>query len=338
MSIRLGAVAAHAGVSTATVSRVLNGRAGVSEATRASVLASIDVLGYERPSQLLARRSGQIGLVVPELDDPVIPLFAQFIESCLAQNGYMPLLCTRTRGGITEAEYVELLRDHGVSGIIFVAGLHADSTADLSHYHRISDVGLPTVCINGFANEVEATFISTDDISAMEQAVKHLAMLGHTQIGLAVGPERLVPSQRKVAGFTQAIHAHLGPDAQVHVASGLQSVAGGTTSATSLLALGCTAIVCGSDLIALGAIRAVRRQGLSVPHDVSIIGYDDSMLMAFADPALTTIRQPVLAMGSAAVDALIDEISGHPRLRDELLFTPELVLRDSTTKAPNTRH
>ncbi|MFT4157318.1 MAG: LacI family DNA-binding transcriptional regulator [Microbacterium sp.] len=329
MSIRLGEVAAHAGVSTATVSRVLNNRAGVSESTRASVLASIDVLGYQRPTQLLARRSGQVGLVVPELDDPVIPLFAQFIESCLAQHGYMPLLCTRTPGGITEGEYVELLRDNGVSGIIFVAGLHADSTADLSHYRRLSEIGLPTVCINGFAAEIEATFISTDDQSAMDQAVKHLAMLGHTRIGLAVGPERLVPSQRKSAGFARAIRAHLG-DVEVRVASGLPSVAGGSSSATSLLAEGCTAIVCGSDLIALGAVRAARREGLSVPFDVSVIGYDDSMLMGFADPALTTIRQPVLAMGTAAVDALIDEIAGRSRLRSELLFAPELVLRDST--------
>lgn len=319
------------------MSRVLNNRAGVSDATRAAVLASVDVLGYQRPAQLVPRRAGQVGLVVPELDDPVIPLFAQFIESCLAQAGFMPVLCTRTPGGVTEPEYVDLLRDHGVAGMIFVAGLHADSTADLGHYHRLIESGLPTVFINGYADEINAAFVSTDDIVAMDQAVKHLVELGHTRIGLAIGPDRFVASQRKSAGFSRAMRRHLGEGADPQIAAGLHSVEGGTAATTRLLGQGCTAIVCGSDLIALGAIRAARRQSLVVPHDVSIIGYDDSRLMAFTDPALTTIRQPVLAMGSAAVDALVNEIAGHSRLRDELLFTPELVLRESTGSVPRRR-
>ncbi|MFT4213603.1 MAG: LacI family DNA-binding transcriptional regulator [Microbacterium sp.] len=337
MGANLSAVAAHAGVSTATVSRVLNGRAGVSEATRASVLASVDVLGFQRPAQLIPRRSGQIGLIVPELDDPVVPLFAQFIESCLAQAGYMPLLCTRTPGGVTESEYVDLLRGHGVAGIIFVSGLHGDSTADLTHYHRLIDSGIPTVLIGGYTDEIDAAFVSTDDIAAMDQAVRHLVELGHTRIGLAVGSDRFVASQRKSAGFARAVHKYLGSDAEVHIASSLSTVEGGAAAATRLVGEQCTAIVCGSDLIALGAIRAVRREGLEVPRDVSIVGYDDSRLMAFTDPALTTIRQPVLAMGSAAVDALVDEIGGQARLRDEMLFTPELVLRESTASVPVSR-
>ncbi len=271
---------------------------------------------------------------MPELDDPVVPLFAQFIESSLAQAGYMPLLCTRTVGGVSEPEYVDLLREHGVAGIIFVAGLHGDSTADLTHYHRLTDSGLPTVLINGYAAEIDTAFISTDDAAAMDQAVKHLVALGHATIGLAVGPDRLVASQRKATGFADAIRRQVGENAPVRVATGLHSVEGGTAAAVRLLDDGCTAIVCGSDLIALGAIRAARRRGLSVPRDVSIIGYDDSRLMAFTDPALTTIRQPVIAMGAAAVDTLVNEIAGQSKLRDELLFTPELVLRESTGSAP----
>lgn len=332
MGANLGEVAAHAGVSTATVSRVLNNRAGVAEATRAAVLASVDVLGYQRPTQLVARRSGQIGLVVPELDDPVIPLFAQFIESCLAQAGFMPLLCTRTPGGVSEPEYVELLREHGVSGIIFVAGLHGDSTADLGHYHKLITSGLPTVFINGYAAELDAPFVSSDDHAAMHQAVRHLAELGHEHIGLAVGPDRLVVSQRKSEGFTRAIRATFGADAQLRIASGLPTVEGGTAAATRLISEGATAVVCGSDLIALGAVRAAQRLGLTVPSDVSVVGYDDSRLMAFTDPAMTTVRQPVLAMAAAAVETLVNEIAGHTHLRDEMIFSPELIVRESTAR------
>lgn len=267
---------------------------------------------------------------MPELDDPVVPLFAQMIESCLAQSGFIPVLCSRTPGGATEQEYIEMLRGQGVAGIISVAGAHGDSTADLAHYHQLTESGLPLVLINGYTAEIDAAFISTDDGLAMDQAVRHLADLGHTKIGLAVGPDRFVASQRKASGFIRALTRYLGSKPETHTAMGFSSVEGGTASARRLLAEGCTAIVCGSDLIALGAIRAARRENLSVPGDISIIGYDDSRLMAFTDPALTTIRQPVLAMSAAAVEALINEITGQSRLRDELLFAPELVLREST--------
>ena len=104
-----------------------------------------------------------------------------------------------------------------------------------------------------------------------------------------------------------------------------------------LLESGCTAIVCGSDLMALGAIRAVRDAGRQVPRDVSVVGYDDSPLIAFTDPPLTTLRQPVQGMGEAAVRALVDEIAGQHAPRAEYVFRPELVVRGSTGAAPGAR-
>src|SRR5918995_4951584 len=109
MTKRLAEVAKKAGVSEATVSRVLNGRSGVSEATRASVLTALDVLGYERPTKLRGERGRLVGLVLPELVNPIFPAFAEVIGGALAQQGFTPVLCTRTAGGVTEAEYVELL-------------------------------------------------------------------------------------------------------------------------------------------------------------------------------------------------------------------------------------
>jgi DNA-binding LacI/PurR family transcriptional regulator len=158
-------------------------------------------------------------------------------------------------------------------------------------------------------------------------AVQHLVDLGHERIGLAVGPNRFVPVRRKVEGFMAA----LGEGALVQHT--LFSVEGGHAAAGALLDKGCTGIVCGSDLMALGAVRAARERGLTVPGDVSVVGYDDSPLVAFTDPPLTTIRQPVEAMGAAAVNALLEEIGGNPVQRAEFVFQTELVVRGSTAQA-----
>ena len=332
---RLTDLAEQAGVSTATVSRVLNGKNGVSPATRQAVLAALDVLGYERPEKLRTRSAGLVGLVVPELSNPVFPAFAQVIESMLAERGYTPLLCTQSPGGTTEDQYVEMLLEHEVDGIVFVSGLHADTSASQERYHRLRSRGLPIVLVNGFAEGIDAPFISPDDSASMDLAVGHLVSLGHRSIGLAIGPDRFVPAQRKVVSFAEQLRRQLGEeDAAAHVVTTLFTVEGGQAAASELIASGHTAIVCGSDLMALGAIRAARARGLRVPDDISIVGYDDSPLSAFPDPPLTTVRQPVRAMGEAAVSALISEIGGIRAPRTELVFHPELIVRGSTGAAP----
>src|SRR6185436_18997781 len=166
MRARLSDIARQAQVSEATVSRVLNDRPGVSAETRRAVVTALDVLGYERPERLRKRSAGLVGLVVPELDNPIFPAFAQIIESVMAQQGYTPVLCTQTPGGVTEDEYVEMLLDRQVSGIAFVSGLHADTTADPERYHRLVARRLPIILINGFVEGVEAPFISCDDRTA----------------------------------------------------------------------------------------------------------------------------------------------------------------------------
>jgi LacI family transcriptional regulator, repressor for deo operon, udp, cdd, tsx, nupC, and nupG len=333
---RLSDIARQAGVSEATVSRVLNDRPGVSQDTRQLVLTALDVLGYERPERLRKRSAGLVGLVVPELDNPVFPLFAQVIESSLAQHGFTPVLCTQTYGGITEDEYVELLLDRQVAGIVFLSGLHADTSADPERYRALVARPLPIVLINGYVATVDAPFISCNDQAAGELAVRHLASLGHRRIGLISGPSRYLPVQRKITGYRTAMRTILGStDAELDdlVELSLFGVEGGDAAACRVLDQGATAIVCGSDLMALGAIRAARARGLSVPGDVSIVGYDDSPLMGFTDPPLTTIRQPVRAMSIAAVRALVDEISHDPAPRSEYMFRPELVVRASTGPA-----
>ena len=338
MAARLSEIAAQAQVSEATVSRVLNDKPGVSTETRQAVLTALDVLGYERPARLRKRSAGLVGLVVPELDNPIFPAFAQVIESVLAQAGYPPVLCTQTAGGVTEDEYVEMLLDRQVSGIVFVSGLHADTAADHDRYRKLVARKLPIVLITGYVEGIEAPFVSCDDRAAADLAVSHLVALGHRRIGLISGPERFLPVQRKIAGFKAAMARLLDvgeAEASSLISLSLFGVEGGAAAAGRLLDRGVTGIVCGSDLMALGAIREARARGLHVPNDVSVVGYDDSPLIAFTDPPLTTMRQPVSAMAVAGVTALIDEINGHAAPHSEYMFSADLVVRGSTAIAPS---
>ncbi|AXI76719.1 LacI family DNA-binding transcriptional regulator [Peterkaempfera bronchialis] len=334
MTRRLAEVAKKVGVSEATVSRVLNDKPGVSDSTRAAVLTALDVLGYERPTQLRGERARLVGLVLPELQNPIFPAFAEVVGGALAQQGFTPVLCTQTAGGVSEADYVDLLLQQHVSGVVFFGGLYAQADSPHEHYERLAERGLPTVLLNAAIDDLDFPRVSCDDAVAVEQSVGHLVSLGHRRIGMVLGPPDHMPSRRKLAaGRVACERAGLElPDSRVERA--LFSLEGGQAAATRLLQQGVTAIVCASDPLALGSVRAARRRGLTVPGDISVVGYDDSSFMTCTDPPLTTVRQPIEAMGRAAVELLAGEIAGVRVTHDELLFEPELVVRGSTGPAP----
>ncbi|MFI6320056.1 LacI family DNA-binding transcriptional regulator [Nonomuraea sp. NPDC050556] len=327
MTRRLAEVAKKVGVSEATVSRVLNGKPGVSDATREAVLTALDVLGYERPTQLRGDRARLVGLVLPELQNPIFPAFAEVVGGALAQQGFTSVLCTRTVGGVTEAEYVDLLLQQQVSGVVFAGGLYAQADASHAHYELILERKLPTVLVNAAVEHLHFPQVSSDDVVAAEMAIRHLRALGHERIGLVLGPRDHMPSRRKLDTFL----ADGGDPGDVEHT--IFSLEGGHAAATRLVKRGVTGIVCASDLLALGAVRAARRAGLAVPQDVSVIGYDDSALMNCTEPPLTTVRQPIDAMGRAAVELLVAQIDRAVVPADELLFEPELVVRASTARA-----
>lgn len=327
---RLAEVAQKVGVSEATVSRVLNGKPGVSENTRESVLTALDVLGYERPSQLRGERARLIGLVLPELQNPIFPAIAEVVGGSLAQRGLTPVLCTRTAGGLSEADYVSMLLEQHVSGMVFAGGHFAEADAPHAHYERLLELGVPVVLFNAAVEHLGFPQVSTDDAVAVEQAYRHLVSLGHERIGMILGPRDHIPSQRKLAAFTELVARDgrtIRPGDVEHVMFALE---GGQAATTRMLREGISAVICASDPLALGAVRAARRAGLSVPGDLSVVGFDDSAFMNCTEPPLTTVRQPIEALGRAAVTLLVNQIDGAAVSADELLFEPELVVRGST--------
>jgi DNA-binding LacI/PurR family transcriptional regulator len=301
------------------------------------VLAAVDVLGYERPTQLRGDRARLVGLVLPELQNPIFPALADVVGDALAQQGFTPVLCTRTAGGVSEAEYIDLLLQHHVSGVVFAGGLYAQAAAPHEHYRRLADRNLPVVLVNAGIDDLGFPRVSCDDGVAVDQALGHLVALGHQRIGLVLGTADHVPSARKLAAFRAgAAAAGLAapPEVVEHTTFSLEA---GQVAATKLIDRGVTGLICASDVLALGSIRAARRRGMSVPEQVSVIGYDDSPFMNCIGPPLTTVRQPIEAMGRTAVELLVAQMDRAEVGADELLFEPELVVRASTAPARRPR-
>ncbi|MEU3997821.1 substrate-binding domain-containing protein, partial [Streptomyces fungicidicus] len=262
--------------------------------------------------------------------NPIFPAFAEVIGGALAQLGLTPVLCTQTRGGVSEADYVDLLLQQQVSGVVFAGGLYAQADAPHDHYRRLAERNIPVVLVNAAIEDLGFPAVSCDDAVAVEQAWRHLSSLGHERIGLVLGPGDHMPSARKLA----AARAVAGEVPEAHVARAMFSIEGGHAAASRLIERGVTGFICASDPLALGVVRAARRKGLDVPERISVVGYDDSALMNCTEPPLTTVRQPIEAMGRAVVELLNAQINGSTVAPDELLFEPELVVRGSTAQAP----
>src|SRR5258706_5283045 len=189
--------------------------------------------------------------------------------------------------------------------------------------------GLPAVLVNAAIDDVGFPRVSVDDGHAVDQAFNHLVSLGHKRIGLILGPADHAPSNRKLAAF-KAAATFSNTVNEDDVERVIFSMEGGRAGATRLIKHGVTAMICASDVQALGAIRAARRLGHEVPDDISVVGFDDSLFMNCTDPPLTTVRQPIQKMGQAAVALLVSQVGGTSVPTDEMLFEPELVVRGST--------
>ncbi|CAN5169832.1 LacI family DNA-binding transcriptional regulator [soil metagenome] len=350
MRPKLKDVAAVAGVSTATVSRVVNDRPGVSDDVRERVNDALRQMQWEPTGMRGSRRARTVGLLVPELTNPVFPAFAQGIEQRLSLSGMTTVLCTSTPDGVSESEHVEDLLELGVSALVFVAGSHADTEADHAIFADLASRDVPVVVVNGRSPDItQAASVTCDDTEAGRLATAHLASLGHQRIGLAAGGLRYVAGQRRADGWAKALS-----DAGLHVGvsvtaeegeSALDSqtsplcedsytIAGGRRAGDVLLDEGVTAIVAASDLIAIGVLQAARVRGLRVPEDLSVVGYDDSLLMPHVDPPLTTVRQPVDDICRAIAAMCVAAGNGQPLRTSELAYQPELIARGSTGPAP----
>jgi DNA-binding LacI/PurR family transcriptional regulator len=320
-------VAALAGVSEPTVSRVLNGREGVGSATRERVIAALGSLGFHEVPEPRPPRRDVIGLVCGEFLNPVFPTFVHHISTELARRSYLTSIMVTDRDLAPEDRCVRELEQSGVDGLVFIAGLHAEVDGDLGHYRRLHDQGTPIVLVNGAATDLDVPHVRCDEGAGACQAVSHLVKLGHTRIGCLLGSSRYVPTTRFIAGYREMMARHGLPEPDDAIVETAFTLEGGRAGATRLLDAGITAMIAGNDLMALGAVLASRVRSGS---PVSVIGYDGTDMTQVTDPPLTTLRQPFEDMAQLIVDAILSEVDGSQRYRDQYVFEPQLVARGTT--------
>ena len=332
--ISMADIATHAGVSTATVSRVFNGVGQVSDETRRKVLTAIDELGYDRPTPERTQDTPTIGVIVPELTNPIFAAFAHHLQEEVARAGGIAMIRSQTPGATSEFDHLSSLLEHRVSGLIFVSGRHADLLADLSPYHEVVARSIPLVTINGARAEIPAPDFSTGDALGIRAAVTHLHELGHSRIALLTGRTHVVPALRKAEAFTQVMEELVGDRSPI-IEETFYTYEAAAAHTNGLIERGVTAIVTGSDLQALGAIHTITSLGLAVPEDISVIGFDDSFLMSHLSPGLTTVHQPVPAIVAAAVRSLFEALAtpDYTPEHADYVFSPDLVVRATTARA-----
>jgi len=331
MRPKLNDVANVTGVSLATVSRVINGKPGVADSTRRRVLDALSDFGYQdAPSQ--PTRSGIVGIITPELQNPIFPLLAQAIEGRLARHGYMCVICPATAETINEQAYVDHFVATHATGVVVINGRYANEGVGYDSYLAAAEAGLGVVLVNAVSYPCPIPSVNVDIAAGAELAVRHLIDLGHERIGCLIGPRRYSGAVEFYRGWKGAMEeAGLALDPELAVSETLFSLEGGQAGGAKLLQNRMTGIVSASDFLALGAIKAARDWGASVPHDVSVIGFDGTPLGSFTDPSLSTLRQPLDRMATSVAGLLTayGNGGGHPVAQ---VFTPELVAGGSTSR------
>jgi LacI family transcriptional regulator len=322
-------VARKAGVSTATVSRVINGTHFVSEELRARVYQTMREIDY-RPNaiarSLRCKETRNIALVVPDIAYPFVAEVAKGVEDEVFKVGYSAILCESQGNEERECACIRLLLTKQVDGIVFVA-----SGESPSYIQALVEQRVPVVVCGRDLPDVAVDTVITDNAGSGYQATEYLIRSGHHRVGCIVGPPGLGISDGRENGYRRALEECGIPWEAVLTARGDFRCRGGYDAMRELLALDDrpTAVFACNDLMAMGAICAASKCGLRVPQDLAIIGCDDIALASFTNPSLTTVAHPKREMGRVAVDMLVRRIENRGMRPTKRVLPTELVIRDS---------
>lgn len=330
---RLADVARLAGVSLGSASRAVRTPELVKRKTREAVAAAVEQLGYVpdgRARSLAMRKSFTIGAVLPTVNNPVYADFVQALQAELGRHGYALIVTTHEYDPEREKVAACSLAQQGIDGIVLIGNDHPDAIAPL-----IERAGVPFVFAWSSDNASRYTSVGFSNRRAMQQLTHYLAGLGHRAFAVLSGPtlfnERATARLEGIRDALMMNGLSLGPD---HIIPGDFSPDAGARGLRRALELTPrpTALICTTDLVAIGAVAQAREMGLDVPRDLSIVGFDDIAYARFLTPALTTMRVPALEIGRQAGAAIVGAIAGKTVAPVEL--QAELVIRDSA-RPPN---
>ncbi|TFC80761.1 LacI family transcriptional regulator [Cryobacterium sp. TMS1-20-1] len=321
-------VAALAGVSAATTSRVLSGNPATSPQARAKVAAAVKELDYRPNAQaraLRSTRSDSIGLLVPDVRNPFFADLAHTVEQAALTEGYVTLLGNANEQKVQQDRYLDTLISRRVDGII-VAPLGDGGGSIRSLIER----EIPTVFVDRTVYGIDVPSVTTDSKVGIRQTVKHLAALGHTRIGYISGPQATSTGRDRFAAFTAAVaDAGLSQDSDLVYFGDFQA-GSGSAGVHALLQLDDppTALLAADSLMAVGAIAILHKLGLGIGTDIALVAFDDIEWFALLNPALSVISHSVEDMGRIAVDLLLQVIAGESP--QSVVLPSELVIRASS--------
>lgn len=320
-------VAAHANVSSATVSRVLNNDPRVSPEVRARVRASIAELGY-RPNRiarsLRKQTSETIGLIVSDIENPHFTRAVRTIESAAYDKGYRVVLCNTDESPEKQKSYLEVLAAEQVIGIILVPAASDDPTIS-----QVLDLGVPIVALDRTVDDERADAVLTDNVTAAREATRHLIARGRTRIGFIAGRPEIRTGRDRLSGYEHAIkEAGLDP---IIVTGGFRmDIAQQATMDLLKQSPDLDGIVIGNNLMSIGTLQALKESGKRVPEEIALVGIDDPPWAALVSPAMTTFAQPTHSMAHAAFELLITRIRKERVVPREMLFQFDLKVRESS--------
>ena len=330
-------VARLAEVHPGTVSRALNKqtRALVNEETAARVLRAADELGY-RPNPiargLKTNRSFTVGVLIPDLNNPLFPPIVRGIEDRLGPAGYTPLLVNTDNDPSRERSHVEAMLARQVDGLIA-----ATARLDVELLADAAAGGMPLVLVNRSFEDGSVAAVTVDDRKGIGLAVEHVAGLGHRRIGHVAGPQNVSTGHRRYVGFLAAM-AEAGldvPPERVGFSAAFTETEGAQACAAVLAARPrVTGIVAANDRLAMGCYDTLAAEGLRCPEDVSIVGFNDMPFIDRLRPPLTSVRVPQREIGTTAADLLLALLSDAAEPAREILLNPTLVVRGSTAPPP----
>jgi LacI family transcriptional regulator len=326
--VTMADVAREAGVSLMTVSRALNGKDDISEATRVRIQQVIERLGYRRSNiarGLVTKRTGTLGLVVPDNSNPFFSEVARGVEHAAYAEDYNVFLCNIEEDVNREKAVLQSLTEQSVDGLILCSSrLEEDELRPYLGYFPA------LVLVSRVLDNVSACSVRPDDEDGVRLAVEHLLQRGHRAIGLLAGPTRSFSGQLRAKSYRDTMEAASIAYNPSWTRHSLPMVEASQQAAVDLLTE-CpelSALFCFNDLVAVGALKACEQLGRAVPDDMAIVGFDNILLASLVTPALTTVNLPRYALGQKAAVMLLEQINGETSKTDSVLPV-ELVIRAS---------
>lgn len=329
-------IAKTARVSLGTVSNVLNNSANVRAQLRKRVLDAVEAVGYQ-PSQLargLRRdKTNVIGMVIPDITNPFFPAVVRGAEDTAFSNGYRLILCNTDNDHSKELVHLTELRTYLPAGLIVIPSNFSDLTAQAESYRR---AGTGVVCVDRLPRNWAGDSVTANNEEGSLEATRHLIQMGHKRLAMIVGPQHLTNARERLSGFKKAIREAKISISPEYIQETTFDKQGGYTKTLLLLRLipRPTAIFAGNDMIALGALRAIRESGLRCPEDISIMGFDDLDLAEATHPPLSSVSQSGYQLGTTAAHILIERLHGDKSPPKHIVLRTSLSLRNSVAPPP----